>query len=432
MMIPEFDVEWSVFQYVLISLALGAIVGLERQAQRGDDDRVRNGIRTFALSSLLGTVAALLHPIGPVLSAIVGVGFLALVVSYYVLDARFKGVATGITTETAAFVVFALGALVPSRPLLAASIAVIVALVLSQKKWIHRSVRRMTSTELLATIKLLLVTLVFLPLLPNQPVDPWGIYVPRDIWFLVVLISAISFVGYFAMRVFGSHRGIAITGLVGGLASSTAVTLAMAQRAREQPQTSVVRAAAFAIVAANAIMLLRVYVEITVVDPALAAPAAPAIGAMAGASAFSAVVLWFFAGRGREARREESDGGDEAEMLDNPFRIAPALKFGAVFVVIIGVAHVAREIWGTQGLYVASLAGGLADADATVLTAARLHETQVIDPSTAVRAIMLAAASNSLVKAGLAAVLGSRRLGLIVLVAMLPLVATTAAVWLLF
>lgn len=427
-MIPEFDVEWSVFQYVLISLALGAIVGLERQTHQTDDDRVRNGIRTFALASLLGTTATLVYPIGVAISTVLGLGFMGLIVAHYLTDAKYQGKVTGITTETAAMITFALGALVPSRPLLAAAVAVIVAGVLSQKKWIHRSVERMTRKELYATIKLLLVSIVFLPLLPQEPIDPWGIYVPRDLWFLVVLISAISFVGYFAMRVFGSHRGIAITGLVGGLASSTAVTLSMSERVKETESADVVNAAAFAIVAANAIMLVRVYVEITVVDPSLALAAAPALGVMFGAALLSALAVFVV------ARRQRSNGHEveeEAVQLDNPFRLGPALKFGLVFVIIIGLAHGLREIWGDRGLYVASVLGGLADSDATVLTAARLRANETIDASTAVRAVVLASISNSLVKAGLATFLGSLGLGARVLVAMLPLAGAAVAAWLL-
>jgi len=268
---------------------------------------------------------------------------------------------------------------------------------------------------------------VFLPLLPAEPIDPWGIYVPRDLWFLVVLISAISFIGYFAMRVFGSRRGIAITGLLGGLASSTAVTLSMAERSREANTDDVVSAAAFAIVAANAIMLVRVYVEITVVDHSLALAAGPALALMFGTALAAAAAVYVVARR--KAAEEGDEADDEAMHLDNPFRLGPALKFGLVFVIIIGLAHALREVWGDRGLYVASVLGGLADSDATVLTAARLKAGGMIDADTAVREIVLASISNSFVKVGLAAFLGTWRLGARVLLAMLPLGAAATAAW---
>lgn len=426
-MVPEFHVEWSVFQHVLISLALGAIVGLERQSQKADDPQ-RSGIRTFALASLLGTSAALLYPTTPALSVVLGVGLLGLLGLHYFQDATLREKAPGITTEIATIIVFALGALVPTRPLLAAAVAVLVTLVLSQKKLLHKSVAKLTDTEVYATIKLLLVTVVFLPLLPAETVDPWGIYAPRDIWFLVVLISAISFLGYFAMRVFGSQRGIAITGLLGGLASSTAVTMSMAGRVRETRLIVVERAATFAIVAATTIMFLRVLVILAVVDLDLARQAFLPLGALSLVGAVVSVALWL-------RRKAEGSGADEMDpdaahvTLDNPFRLGPAFKFAAIFVVIIGAVHVAGRVWPYGGVQIASAIGGLAHSDATVITAAQMYADGTIGNTGALQAAVLAVLANTVVKVGLATLLGTRQLGRRVLIAILPILAAGLGVW---
>jgi uncharacterized membrane protein (DUF4010 family) len=427
-MVPEFHVEWSVFQHVLISLALGAIVGLERQSQKADDPQ-RSGIRTFALASLLGTAAALLYDGFPALSVVLGVGLLGFLGLHYFQDAQLRGKAPGITTETATMIVFALGALVPSRPLLSASVAVLVTVVLSQKKLLHQSVAKLTDTEVFATIKLLLVTVVFLPLLPPEPVDPWGIYAPRDIWFLVVLISAISFLGYFAMRVFGSQRGIAITGLLGGVASSTAVTLSMAERAKESRLIVVERAATFAIVAATTIMYVRVLAILAVVDIELARDALLPLGALTVAGGIVSGVLWLRRRAGGSGD-EELDPTDPELTLDNPFRLGPAFKFAAVFVVIIGAVHVASVIWGNQGVQIASAIGGLAHSDATVITAARVYSAGDIGVSGALRATVLAVIANTVVKVALAWFLGTSTLARRVGVAMIPVLAVGGIVWL--
>lgn len=427
-MVPEFHVEWSVFQHVLISLALGAIVGLERQAQQSSEGRDVSGVRTFALASLLGTTCALVYAFAPALAAIMAVGFLLLIGSHYVIDAHFRQRATGITTDTSALIVFALGAMVPTRPLLSASIAIIVTLLLSQKKIIHRSVEQLTKDELYATIKLLLVSVVFLPLLPTDPVDPWGVYVPRDIWFLVVLISALSFVGYFAMRLFGEKRGIAITGILGGLASSTALTLAMAGRVKADEKGTTYRIAAFAIVSANTVMIVRVLIEVGAVSPPLLQAAGLPLGILLVGSAVGAGGLWLTSKKDSDKELDEEDPTDTLS-LENPFRLAPALKFGAVFVVIIGVVNLANAYYGDRGILLASVVGGLADSDATVLTAAKMRASGLLDEASAVRAVLLAVISNSLVKVGLGGFLGSPRLGLRVFLGLIPLIVAGVIAW---
>ncbi|MFU8806912.1 MAG: MgtC/SapB family protein [Bradymonadaceae bacterium] len=438
----QITLDWQLIQTVATSLALGAIIGLERQSHQTEGEPEGMGMRTFALASLLGTMAILVQDISPALPWLAGIGFLLLIVTFFVSEIRSLDRLTGITTQVAALLVFVLGAMVPSQPLLATSTAVIIALILSIKRYTHKYVGLLNQTEVFDTLKLLLVTVVLLPLLPNQPIDPWGIYNPRELWFLVVLISAISFVGYFLMRFFGPKRGIIATGTVGGLASSTAVTLAMSERARQSTGIErILIAAAFAILIANTIMVARVSVEIAVVNPSLLAHLWMPLGALFLSGLVGAALLWRKLSKQDDSEEDQSDEDqsdedqsdedklDDAETTDatrerlrlqNPFRLGPALKFGLIFLLIIGLVHLAREELGSRGLLLAAFVSGLADVDAIALAVARMEQADTVAADMAARAIALAIVSNSLVKIAIAGFFGSRRLAMLVTLGMAP------------
>ena len=263
--------DWTLVRSIAISLALGGIIGLERQSHREPEQPFGSvGVRTFGLAAVLGTAAAIAEEALPGLVYVVGIGYFALLVAFFWHERRATDHEVGITTQVSAMVVFVIGVMVPTNPLFAASLAVIVAVVLSLKRHTHRFVRLLTPAEIVSTMKFLLVTVVLLPLLPNQPVDPWGWYNPREIWLLVVLITGISFMAYFAIRFMGARRGLTLTGVLGGMASSTAVTLAMARQVRKQPESrTVMLSAAFAIMLATAFMFMRVTIAVGVINIAL-------------------------------------------------------------------------------------------------------------------------------------------------------------------
>ena len=267
----EAPLDFALIRSIAISLALGGIVGLERESHREPESSLGSvGVRTFALSAVLGTASVLAIDVLPALPYVVGVGYFALLVAFFWHERRATEHEVGITTQISAMVVFVVGVLVPTNPLFAASIAVIVAIVLSLKSYTSRFVRLLTPAEIISTMKFLLVTVVLLPLLPNEAVDPWGFYNPREIWLLVVLISGISFMGYFAIRFMGAKRGLALTGILGGMASSTAVTLAMSRQVRHQPESqTLLLSAAFAIMLANAFMFVRVTAAVAVINVTL-------------------------------------------------------------------------------------------------------------------------------------------------------------------
>ncbi|MFP4598970.1 MAG: MgtC/SapB family protein [Persicimonas sp.] len=420
------SLDWQSVQYILISLGLGAVVGLERQSHYVEEsEREAIGVRTFALASLLGTVSAIASESGfPAMVYITGVGYFLMVVAYLIFEYRERENIPGITTEVALLIVFVLGALVPFDPLFAAAMGVIVAAILSVKQYTHLVVDKLNQREILATMKFLLVLVVLLPILPDEAIGPAGIYNPRELGYLVVLISGISFVGYFAIRFMGKRRGISVTGALGGLASSTAVTLAMCHRVTEANDDRAVRlAATFAILIANAIMSIRVTIEVAAVNPKVLEVLLIPIIAMSVPGALVAGWLWFKLTRSATEEAPEPADEDAEDELDitNPFRLGPAIKFGLLFVLIIGVVHLAREYFGSSGTYVAALVSGLADADAISIAVARMAESGELSMVVATRAIVIAILANSFVKAGISAFLGSRKLGLYVTAGLLPM-----------
>ncbi len=428
--------DWTLIRAVVISLALGGIVGLERQSHRDDESPFGSvGMRTFALASLLGTSAVLAETVMNGLVYVVGIGYFALLVAFFWHERRATEHEVGITTQVSAMVVFVIGVLVPSNPLFAASLAVIVAAVLASKRYTSSFVRLLTPAEIISTMKFLLVTVVLLPLLPNEPVDPWGIYNPREIWLLVVLISGISFMAYFAIRFMGTRRGLTLTGVLGGMASSTAVTLAMARQVRKQPDSrTVTLAAAFAIMLATAFMFFRVTVAVAVINVSLIATLWVPFVAMAIPGSLIAGGMWIVLHRHmtRKEEQESSDGDDELEELAdedpeldirNPFELVPALKFAALLMLIIGGANLLQELYGGGAIYVAAVFGGLAETNAISLAVARMENLGEISASVATQSIVIAILANSIVKAVMASIVGNRKLGGYVTAGLFPIFA---------
>ena len=412
-----------------VAMAAGFLVGAERQ-QGGNSTFA--GVRTFPLVALAGAIGMLL---GWAALAILGAATGALLaVAYYRQSVQASEL--GMSTEMAAVVTFALGALCTARDLglatadrllLVAAPATATLGLLTVKQPLHRLISRVSEQEVFATAKLLALAVIVLPVLPDEPMGPWDALNPRNIGLLAVLISAISFAGYAAIRIFGTRRGLGITGLLGGLVSSTAVTLSFAARARGR--AALTGACAVAIVLASATMFPRVVIEVAAVSPALAARAAWAFVAAGAVAMAIGAVLYARVNRRAQERAEEEDGA--ALELGNPFSVWSALKFAALFVAILLLSHGASHAFADAGVYVAAVAAGVADVDAISLSVARLHENGQLHPDAAVLAIGIAATTNTLTKLGIAAVLGSRALAGRVAVGLLGGLAAGAAVYLL-
>jgi uncharacterized membrane protein (DUF4010 family) len=385
--------EPSLLHRLALALAIGLIVGIERGwKSRAEHGGLRMaGVRTFTLVGLFGgAIAALAEP-NPVVGLAAGlVGLAALVVSGYLQSAR----ATqdyGITTEVALMITYALGAgAVLGYPFEAAAGAIVMSLVLGFKTEVHRAVERLERHEILATLQLLLIAAVLVPLLPDRELGPLEALNPRTVGMLVLLIAGMSYVGYFAVRVFGSRLGVVLTAIFGGLSSSTAVTVAYARRSRAAPSHARLFGAGIALAAA--VMTPRLAAEIAIVNVSILADLWPTFLVLALAP------LLFVA----RAVFAKTPAPPEAVLkLANPLQLRTALIFGALFVAAAALqAHV-----GAAGLYAGAALAGLIDVDAIGLALAR-GAGRGIDAVTAERAIVLALLANTGSKAVLAAALG--------------------------
>jgi uncharacterized membrane protein (DUF4010 family) len=388
----------------LIALGIGLFIGLEREHRHVDEghhDQTINGVRTFSLLALAGWVAALLQEhwpwVAPVLLAMVG----ALLVAQYMRESPLPG-RLGVTTELAALLTVAYGLLVHVEARLAVALALVTTLVLLSKPWINMVMPRLLRTELIATLQFLIVVAVVLPLLPDAAADPWGVLPPRRIGMFVVLVASVGFVGYVLTRLLGKARAAGLTGVVGGLVSSTAVTATMAQEAARTPGPS--ESGQLAVLAANAIMPLRVVVIVLAVSPVTSRALAAPMLAMA-------LVVALAAWRTARASRTAKPAPERELPVTNPFALMPALKWGAFLCVVLLLSHFARQWLGDAGLLATAAISGLADVDAISLVCARDVATGGLSSDTAALAITIAVMSNSVVKAGIARISGGKAFG---------------------
>jgi uncharacterized membrane protein (DUF4010 family) len=389
---------------LLAALLIGALVGIEREKNKAASGNVGiGGVRTFILFSLAGAFAALLaQALGsPLVLAAAIAGVVALTCAGYVIQARSKPEAVGLTTETAALTVCLLGAACTAGyPELALAGGIAVSAFLAYKQSLHGLVAKLGPDDISAGVKLLAASFIVLPLLPKQPIDPWGALVPRSLWLLVVLIAALSLVGYVATRALGSERGTAITGLSGGLVSSTAVTLTFAKRSREEHGATDDSLAAGTFLAWG-VSFARVIVLAAIIHAPLAIQMLVPFGAMALVTV--ATALWLL-------RRSQAAAAAAPVSLKNPFSLVSAIKFGLLFAGVLLVMTIVQQRFPSGGTYVVAALAGTSDVDAITLSMATLAQSGQASLATAALSILIAALSNTLVKCGMSAGLGGPRL----------------------
>lgn len=409
------------------ALLLGVLVGIDREKRKEAGEANFGGIRTFMLIALSGATAAhvgrLLDTPGVLLVALGMIG-LALVAAHASEHWRAATAPPGLTSEVAALVVFLLGGLCVLGPLeLAVALGVATSAVLAFKQPIHDLVRRVGTEDLYAALKLLVATFIVLPLLPRRPVDPWAALNPYTLWLLVILISALSLVGYAATRALGATRGLLLTGLTGGLVSSTAVTLALARRSRE-PHSGPAGMLAAGILAAWLVMLPRLAVLLAVTGPALARRLGPALALLA---LVTAGATW--TGLRRASPGEAPTASGVEVPLRNPFSLIEAVKFAALFAVVLVLVKRAGQHAGAGGLYAVAAVAGLPDVDAISLSlAGQVRAGGSVD--LAARGVLLAVMSNTVLKTALVLALGSPALRRAILPGSgMLLLAAAAAAW---
>ena len=378
------------------ALAIGFLIGVERYKDRAEGEQKSAGLRTFTIFALIGAVCGLL-PMGYALMTL-GALVVFLGLGYY----RRSEKSYGLTTEVAAILTFWLGYMMHEYELLAISTGIVLVILLASKRALHDFFRyKVSETELYDTLKFLVVVFVVFPLLPNRNMGPYDFFNPTHIWMLIILVSTISYAGYILTRALGNRRGLAISSLVGGVVSTTAVTVFLAQRVREAPAMS--RICGVMGVMANAVQFPRLLLLVWVVDASLGAFLALPLLCMGGVGILGAWIL---------SRNHREDGDDPAVnlILPNPYSLMPALKFGLFFVGVFFLSKVATVHLGEGGIYLTSAMAGLGDASAISLSVAHLFRHGTLSLPAACGAIFLAVSMNALLKWVLARAQGNREL----------------------
>lgn len=406
-----------------VALLLGAIIGLERgwgAREQKSGERIA-GIRTFALIGLLGGISAVLaaevtvwaFPV--LLLSVVAMGLVA-------YSQRLEHIRNfSITSMVGMLLTFCFGAVaVAVDPVMATAAAVITAIILDNKQEIHGWVHKLQAHELDAALKLLLISVVMLPLLPSEPMGPGGVLNPREIWWMVVMIASISFVGYFAIRVAGARKGILFTSLFAGLSSSTALTLHFSRQAAKNPNFHPQFAAGILIACGT--MFPRILVYCLVINAALLPSLIWPVAVMTFLLYGPALLIW--------TRHSRQFHVSQPSLTQNPLDLSSALVFGLLLTVILLLGAFLRNAFGDAGIYALAATSGIADVDAITLSLTRLSNDGLAMDA-AVMGIVIAAAMNNMVKSGIAWVVGNRQTGLLVAVPMaLSLSAGLLVAWL--
>jgi uncharacterized membrane protein (DUF4010 family) len=386
----------QVWQQLGIALGLGLLVGLQREWAEPE----AAGIRTFPLITVLGTVCALLA--GKFGGWILSGGVLALGAMMVVTNLR-RDVSgnghPGPTTEIAALLMFTVGALLPVGMIVEAiAIGGVVALLLHWKKPLHSFVERIGGSEMRAVFRLVLIALVVLPLLPDRSFGPYEVLNPFRIWLIVVLIVGISLSGYLISRYVGPKAGSVLSGILGGLISSTATTVSYARRSKNASEFSAL--AALVIMIASTIVFVRVAFEVAVVAPGIVGQVLPQFGVMCLWMALISVVASFMSGQEQTAAPEPGD----------PSNLSAAVVFGVLYALVLLAVAAAKEYFGDRGLYLVAALSGLTDMDAITLSTAQLITAGRVSVDIGWRMMLLGALSNILFKGSVVAALGHPRL----------------------
>lgn len=395
----------TIFYHLAIALGIGLLIGVERgwQQREAHDGKRVAGVRTYGLLGLLGGCTALLGgQLGAVTVGLVFIGVaLALVVIYWANLQESQCSDVSITSLIAGLLVFVFGLMaVGGREEEAVAAGVVTTMLLAYKPQLHRWVRALAESELRAGTKLLLMSAVILPILPNAGFGPWQALNPYELWWMVVLIAAISFAGYFALKLGGVRKGALLTGLLGGLVSSTALTLNFSRLARQESALTPVLATG--ILLACGTMFPRMLLVASLLNPAMFASLWLPVLLMALITYVPALGYWFV---------EKHQAAEPRVQLQNPLELRTALLFGVLLAVIMLLGKALQDWVGAMGILLLAAASGVADVDAITLSLSRLS-LNGLTVSTAVFGIVLAAAVNSLVKAGMALSIGGMGVGL--------------------
>lgn len=383
-----------------IAFGLGMLVGLQRQKS----DQEMAGVRTFTLISILGVISAFLARDynNPFILPVLGACLTALLVTANIIKLKkLNDTDVGQTTEVAALLMFAIGAyLVMGDQVVAVIVGGSLAILLYLKEYLHHLIDKLEEKDLAAIMTFAGISLVILPLLPDETYGPLDVLNPQNIWLMVTLIVGISVFGYFIYKIVGKRVGIISNGILGGFISSTATTVSYARKTKDAE--SINKVAAFVISAASAVALVRVMIEIGVVIPEkLPELILPFI---------TIFVLMLLLCIGLFYLITKNDGDEKMPEPKNPAQFKSALIFGLLYGAILLAVAITKVEFGNDALYVIAIISGLTDVDAITLSLSQLMKGGDLNTSTGWRLILLALLSNLLFKGIMAAILGTRQL----------------------
>ena len=392
------------------AILIGILIGLQREHAYGSRDQsgLFAGARTYALMALFGASGAMLADILATAWVFIAVVFLLGVlvgVAYFITASERDEI--GLTSEVAAMLTILIGGICYYHSIeFAVALGVVTTVLLAVKWELRRLIKVITREDVFATLQFAVITAIILPILPNQTYGPPPINVlnPYQIWEMVVFISGINFLGYILIKIVGPRRGLGLSGVLGGLASSTATTMSFSQRSKIQLELE--KPFAVAIITAWVIMFVRIVIEVAVVNHLLLPLIWPAMAAMGGAGLIYAVYLYY----------SQSAMDEEEMVITNPFELGPAVKFGLIFALVLLITKSAEYYIGERGIFLTSFLAGLADVDAITLSIADLTQSGGSVPLIVGKTgIILAAISNTASKGVLVFLLGSKTLRLRVL-----------------
>ncbi|MCC6811997.1 MAG: MgtC/SapB family protein [Deltaproteobacteria bacterium] len=380
-----------------VSLSIGILVGMQRERQ----NEIIAGIRTFALTALVGTLTGYLAKDHGGLALVAGALSVTITVAvggYLAQEEMKKSGVSGVTTEIAMLTVFMLGAWLASGPLMpAVVVGATVFVLLYAKPQLHGWTRALQDRDWHVIARFILVSCVILPVLPDRTFGPFDVLNPRETWLMVVLIVGLGLVGFVVQKLFGEKTGIVATGLLGGIISSTATTVTYARAAKERGAGYA--SATLVIMLASTVVYVRLLIEAGVAAPGFSELRVPLL-AMGALSLLLCVVAFFL---GRRDVHEKHDA-------ENPSQFRTAFVFAGLYALISLASAAANHHLGDAGLYVVAAISGLTDLDAITLSTARLVHGGKLDEVDGWRVIVVAIMSNLLFKSGLVWSLGSMKL----------------------
>ena len=401
-------IEYILIKSLLIAVILGFIIGLQRTMsnvyKHGEqkDSYIVAGSRTFALIALLGFLSGWLSKSVPNIVNIVAFLLVGLIVlSYYLKAKLYKKM--GMTTQIAAIITYLLGLMVYFHlEQYAIFIGVLMIILLEIKPRLQKIEQNITLSDFNASILLLAMTFLILPILPDEMVGPYKLFNPYKTWLMAIIIAAISFVGYVSIKILGNKRGVLLTGLFGGLISSTAVSLSLSGLYTTQKEY--INNFAAGIAMACTLMYIRVLFEAFVINQKLALVLLLPYAAASVSGLVFVYILYKYS-------KTATFNLEDTDIAKNPLQLSEALKFGLLFGIIYGVVSLVQDSYGNIGVYIISTLSGITDVDAITLSLSQLATDQKLSLKVSATGIVIASAINSIVKLGIVYWVGGRSIG---------------------